>query len=330
MTLTCDSPRLAQSLFHVHLPLSMPTGLKVAPCVCMVWPRSRFLGFCISPVTPHPLSIIQNRAELIRQQNNMPRGRLIRVRWDESQDQHTTLHIPCLLRVWRTNSDHQPRGDQPSRSDLSDTYSRQGYSRDHRGRPNYHRDDQPSNLNTPSPFDSWEQLRDSLPFEEGQYQPRASPSHEFDNVQPRYEIRQPAWADEEPETHSPSTSSRYTDMDPRYEGRGTRRAYNYADSEVNSYYDRQPRFAGPTSSASEYSYSDIDSPQASSHNLTQGGYTTRPSRHEEYSGDEGRSFGHEVPPFAPDPPSRSSTTHADYRYFQSHTRRHARRNRYPR
>jgi hypothetical protein len=262
----------------------------------------------------------------------MPHRQVTRGTWGESRGQRCTFHIPGLLRVWRPDSHHDSR-DQPraspcprrrspwrngERYDLDDSYGRDNFRPAPRGGPTCEAE---SPLARPLLFDSWERLRHSLPFEEEGPYSRASVPRARSDVQPRYEVREPAWArqqeqEEEEEQQRreryPGTASGFADMGPRFYRRRPYRAIGYEDNG----YQHERHFAGPASRASEH---------PCSHTANRSGY-------EGCSGQQGRSFDYDVPPPAPDPPSYSPVTarYDDARPWQPHVHvgGHAERSRY--
>ena len=242
----------------------------------------------------------------------MPRRQLTRSTWAESHGQRYALNIPGLFRVWRPEPDHSSRRDParnspsarrwpplrgPSRSDIDGLCDHQDFSSDHCGGLTYQAD---SRLDGPSPLDSWEHLRDTLPSNGGDYRYRpGSAAQLYGSVQSPNEARQPSWAREEGELRAyyPGTSSRSANLHSRPEaGR---------PFEADDNYRNHSRFAGPQPprrSDYPYSHTVYSCGASAAHNSNQDPYTSSRSR---YEGSQGRLFDNNVvvPPFAPDPPS---------------------------
>lgn len=241
----------------------------------------------------------------------MPRCQLTHGTWAESHGQRYVLHIPGLLRVWRPEPDLSSRQDpardspyarrwpssrSPRRSDIDGLYD-QGFSSDHRGGLTYQAD---SRLNRPSPFDSWEHLRDTLPSNGGDYHYRRdSAPQPYGSLQSPHEVRQPSWAREGEGSRGsrgyyPGTSSRFANMHSRRE---TRRHFDADD-------DGRHHCRFVTAQRSEYPYSHTASPHGTSaarDSDQDPPYTADRSRYED---SQGRPFdNNDVLPFAPDPPS---------------------------
>jgi hypothetical protein len=291
------------------LPLSFKQRLS-CPRLPLFQPPFRF------PSNPHidtrhldplceesPFNSSKTETGQARPRNSMPRRRLTCGTWAESHGQRYVLHIPGLLRVWRPEPDLSSRRDpardsqytrrwpslrSPRRSDIEGS--------DHRGGLTYQAD---SRLNSPSPFDSWEHLRDTLPSNGGDYRyRRGSAPQPYGSLQSPHEVRQSSWAREGGGSrgsrgHYPGTSSRFANMHSRRE---TRRHFDADDD-----YRHQSRFVtAQPPRRSEYPYSNTVSPHSTSaaRDPDQDPYTADRSRYED---SQGRPFDNSDVP--PDPPS---------------------------
>ena len=196
----------------------------------------------------------------------MSRRHVTRGTWAESQGQCYILNIPGLLRVWRPGSHHPSQRNQLRRF----PYDRRGSALRNGGRyvlndsnghqamgPDYRRtvpySCQPNSaLDTPSPFDSWERLRDSLQWDQ-QDQPSRGSSHDFHDPEPQYEVREPVWARGEPEEHHHGIASRHADWEARCERQRPHRASDYEDDRHHhDGHPQRPRFPSLASERSEH------------------------------------------------------------------------------
>ena len=242
-------------------------------------------------VTAKAFRITKTQTAQYSRESSMPRHQVTRGTSGEPHDQRHILHIPGLLRVWRSDSHHPSRQNQPTRSpsarrrsllrnggryDLDGAYSHLGSVPDHCGEPSYQPD---SPVERPSPFDSWERLHDSLPFDDEDQEPpgAAAPSHGVDEPEPRFEVGQPAWArEEELQEHylGASCRYRYADTEPRSESRRPHRANTYVEE-----HPHRSRSATPAP-APDYAYSHPAYPRTSAGQSDRGAYPARlPSHH---------------------------------------------------
>jgi hypothetical protein len=275
-----------------------------------------------SPSSPHidtrhldplceesPFNSSKTETEQEQPRNSMPRRQLTHGTWAESHGQRYILHIPGLLRVWRPEPDFSSRRDPardppsarrrpslrgPRRSDIDGLYDHQDFSSDHDGGLTYQA---ASRLNRPSPFDSWEHLRDTLPSNGGDYHyRRGSASQPYGSLQSLHEVRQPSWVREGGGSpgYYPSTSSRFTNMRSR---RKTRRHFDADDD-----YRHQSRFtAAQPPRGSEYLYSHTASSRGTSAPRDSGQDPNTADR-PRYEDSQGRPFDNNgAPPFMPNP-----------------------------
>jgi hypothetical protein len=234
----------------------------------------------------------------------MPRRQLTRGTWAESHGQRYVLHIPGLLRVWRPEPDLSSRRDPvrdspyarrrpslrgPRRSDIDGLYDHQDFSSDHRGGFTYQAD-------SPSPFNSWEHLRDTLPSNGGDYHyRRGSAPQPYGSLPSPHEVRQPSCAREGGGSRGyyPGTSSN------PHSRRETRRHFDADDD-----YQHQSRFATaqpPTRSEHPYSHTASSHDTSAARDSDQDPYTADRSRYED---SQGMPFDHNgARPFGLDPPS---------------------------
>jgi hypothetical protein len=247
---------MGQNLFHVHLSSSASIIKQDRPahvCTCSSH-RSDFLRINTKHLDPlceeSPFNSSKTETEQERPRNSMPRRQLTHGTWAEYHGQRHVLHIPGLLRVWRPEPDFPSRRDPvrdspsarrrtslrgPRHSDIDGLYDHQDISSDHGGGLMYQA---ASRLDRPSPFDSWERLRDTIPSNGGDYHyRRGSAPQPYGSLQSPHEVRQPSWAREGGGSRGyyPGASSTFANMHSRRE---TRRNFDVDDD-----YRYQSRFA---------------------------------------------------------------------------------------